>query len=102
MNSNKYTTDPSKIYDGPNFEEFCIAQAKYLPANRNRTDCITCPLNNLCIPGFEEQVRRVISGENPSLTEGCSIDTNDLTSEKLFEGLSTEQINFIKKHIPNL
>lgn len=102
MEEQIYNTDPSKRYDGPEFEEYCISEASYLPASRDRTPCITCPLNNLCIPGFEEQVRKLQNGENPSLTEGCSIEPSRLTAESLFEGLSQEQIDFVKKHVPNL
>jgi hypothetical protein len=102
MEKTNFNTDPSRPYNGPEFEEYCIAEAKYLPATRNRTACITCPLNNLCIPGFEEQVRRLQNGENPSLTEGCSIEPDRLTAEKLFEGLTQQQIDFVKKHVPNL
>src|SRR5579883_145839 len=63
-----YNIDPSKPYDGPEFEEYCISEGKYLPASRDRTPCMTCPLFSLCQPGFEEQVRRLQNGENPSLT----------------------------------
>jgi hypothetical protein len=98
----KYNTNPSKKYDGPEFEEYCIAEAKYLLATRDRTPCITCPLNNLCIPGFEEQVRKLQNGQNPSLTEGCNIDPEKLTPENLFDGLTDEQIAFVKQHIPNI
>lgn len=97
-----YNTDPTKRYEGPEFEEYCISEAKYLPASRDRTPCITCPLNNLCIPGFEEQVRKIQRGENPSLTEGCSIEPSRLSTENLFKGLTEEQIVFLKKHIPNI
>ncbi len=97
-----YNTDPLKRYDGPEFEEYCISEGKYLPASRDRTPCLTCPLNSLCIPGFEEQVRKIQHGENPSLTEGCVFSDESLSSEKLFEGLSEEQVNFLKKHIPNI
>ncbi|HET9057441.1 MAG TPA: hypothetical protein VFN30_11415 [Chitinophagaceae bacterium] len=102
MEKLNYNTDPTKQYNGPEFEEYCISEAKYLPASRDRTPCITCPLNNLCIPGFEEQVRRIQRGENPSLTEGCSFDPDRLTNENLFKDLTEEQIVFLKKHIPNL
>ena len=95
-------TSPLTRYTGPEFEEYCIAEAKYLPASRDRTPCITCPLSNLCIPGFDEQVRRLQNGENPSLTEGCSFDPESLIPENLFKGLTTEQIDFLKKNIPNL
>jgi len=97
-----YNTEPTTKYDGPDFEEYCISEAKYLPANRNRTQCVSCPLNNLCIPGFEEQVRKIQAGENPSLTEGCSFEPDKLSAENLFKGLTEEQIEFLKKHITNL
>jgi len=99
--SAKYNTSPSLRYDGPEFDEYCIAEAKYLPASRDRTPCIACPLNNLCIPGFDEQVRKLQNGSDPSLTEGCVFNSEDLTFEKLVKGLSEEQILFLKKHIPN-
>ncbi|ETZ22827.1 hypothetical protein [Pedobacter sp. V48] len=98
----KYITNPTQRYDGPDFEEYCISASKYLSANRDRVSCVSCPLNNLCIPGFEEQVRKLQNGENPSLTEGCSFKPEQLTTDSLFEGLNEEQINFVKKHIPNL
>ncbi|MCP9751202.1 hypothetical protein [Ferruginibacter sp. HRS2-29] len=97
-----YNTDPTKQYDGPDFEEYCISEAKYLPASRDRAPCISCPLNNLCIPGFEEQVRKLQMGENPSLTESCSFEPDRLLTENLFKGLTVEQIEFLKKHIPNI
>lgn len=97
-----YNTDPSKKYEGPEFEEYCISEGKYLPASRDRISCLSCPLNNLCIPGFEEQVRKIQSGENPSLTEGCFFSEDALSPEKLFQGLSEEQVSFLKKHIPNI
>lgn len=102
MDKPAYNTDPSKKYTGPEFEEYCIAEGKYLPATRDRTPCITCPLNTLCIPGFEEQVRKLQNGENPSLTEGCFFTPEALATENLFSGLTQEQVAFVKKHIPNL
>ena len=98
----KYNIDPSKKYDGPEFDEYCISEGKYLLATRDRTPCLKCPLNNLCIPGFEEQVRKIQNGENPSLTEGCTIPEESLKRENLFNGLNEEQINFLIKHIPNI
>ena len=100
--SHHYNVDPNKRYDGPSFEEYCISEKKYLPANRDRTPCLTCPLENLCQAGFEEQVRRVVSGEDPSLTKECNLTYKDLAPKKLFEGLSEEQIEFVKMNIPNL
>lgn len=96
-----YNTNPEQKYNGPEFEEYCISEGKYLAASRDRTPCTTCPLNNLCIPGFEEQVRKIQRGENPSLTEGCVFTEESLKPENLLEGLTTEQISFLKKHIPN-
>lgn len=97
-----FKTDPLQLYEGPEFEEYCIAEAKYLPATRDRTPCIECPLNNLCIPGFDEQVRKLQNGENPSLTEECSFDPDRLLPENLFNGLTETQIIFLKKHISHL
>ena len=102
METHNYNTDPLGQYNGPEFEEYCISEGKYLLASRDRTSCLKCPLNNLCIPGFEEQVRRIQNGENPSLTDGCSFDPKALSPEQLFIGLSQLQIDFLKKHIPNL
>jgi len=102
MTDIKYNTNPLKKYNGPEFEEYCISESKYLSSSRDRTPCTICPLNNLCIPGFEEQVRKIQNGENPSLTEGCTFEPNRLSTSRLFEGLSEEQINFIKQHIPNI
>lgn len=102
MSELSYNTNPLEKYNGPEFEEYCIAEAKYLPASRDRTPCTTCPLSNLCIPGFEEQVRKLQRGENPSLTEGCAFPQEALEKENLFKGLTQEQIDFLHKHIPNL
>jgi hypothetical protein len=93
---------PTEQYEGPEFEEYCIAEAKYLPASRDRTPCISCPLFNLCQPGFEEQVRRLQAGENPSLTDGCGFSERALTREALLVGLTPEQAEFVLKKIPNL
>lgn len=97
-----YNTNPDKKYDGPEFEEYCIAEAKYVPASRDRSACKSCPLSNLCIAGFEEQVRKLQHGENPSLTEGCAFSEDSLHPDKLFEGLNPDQIAFVKKHIPDI
>lgn len=93
---------PTGRYEGPEFEEYCISEAKYLPARRDRTPCLSCPLFNLCQPGFEEQVRRIQAGENPSLTEGRSFSERALTREALLTGLTPEQAEFVLKKIPNL
>jgi hypothetical protein len=95
-----YNVSPAKLYDGPDFEEYCISEARYLLASRDRTPCITCPLSNLCLPGFEEQVRRIQAGENPSLTEGCAFDPGSLTPARLLDGLTAEQKAFILAKVP--
>lgn len=95
-----YNVDPTKPYDGPEFEEYCISEGCYLPASRDRTPCVTCPLSNLCLPGFEEQVRRIQAGENPSLTDGCAFDSASLTPDRLFDGLTEEQKTFVLAKVP--
>ena len=101
MNGLTYIVDPNQIYDGPSFEEYCISEAKYLPANRDRTPCTTCPLFDLCQPGFEEQVRRIQQGENPSLTASCAFDGDVLSPLNLLKGLSQVQKDFVISKIPN-
>ncbi len=101
MSQFQYNVDPTKIYEGPDFEEYCISEGKYLPANRDRTPCITCPLFNLCQPGFEEQVRRLQQGENPSLTIGCAFEGDTLAPENLLKDLTDEQRDFVISKIPN-
>jgi hypothetical protein len=98
----KYNVDPLARYDGPDFEEYCISEARYLPASRDRTPCISCPLSNLCQPGFEEQVRRLQRGENPSLTEGCAFNPEALKPHTLLAGLTEEQRAFVVAKVPNL
>lgn len=93
---------PTERYDGPEFEEYCISEAKYLPASRDRTPCLTCPLSTLCQAGFDEQVARVARGENPSLTEGCAFDPEALAPHNLLRGLTEEQTAFVKSKVPNL
>lgn len=102
MEAIHHNIDPTKRYEGPDFEEYCISEGKYLPASRDRTPCIPCPLFGLCQPGFEEQVRRVISGLNPSLTEGCSISPDRIETPNLLDGLSEEQRAFVISKIPSL
>lgn len=97
-----YNVDPNLRYDGPEFEEYCVSVGGYLPASRDRTPCITCPLFGLCQPGFEEQVRRIQQGEHPSLTAACSIESEELSRDKLLEGLTPEQAEFLLSKIPNL
>lgn len=94
-----YNTDPRFPYDGPEFDEYCIREKAYLLASRDRTPCITCPLGNLCDAGFKEQVRLVTSGENPSLTDCKIIPEEDLSREKLLEGLSPDQRRFVLHHV---
>lgn len=96
----KYNVDANLRYEGPEFEEYCISEGRYLPASRDRTPCITCPLYSLCQPGFEEQVRRIQQGENPSLTQGCAFPDGSLSRDNLFEGLTQEQIEFVLSKIP--
>ena len=97
----KYIVDPNLQYDGPEFEEYCISEGKYLPAKRDRTPCITCPLFSLCQPGFEEQVRRIQQGENPSLTASCAFEGDSLSPDNLFKDLTAEQRDFVLSKIPN-
>ena len=97
-----YNVDPTKRYDGPEFEEYCISEGKYLPASRDRTPCTTCPLFSLCQPGFEEQVRRIQQGENASLTAGCAFPDASLETDTLFAGLTQEQIDFVRSKIPGM
>ena|SRR5215207_3619272 len=89
-------------YDGPDFEEFCISEGRYLSARRDRSPCRNCPLCNLCQAGFDEQVKRVGRGENPSLTEGTTFSEAELTREHLVRGLTPEQVAFVHNKIPNL
>lgn len=91
-----------ELYNGPDFEEYCISEGRYLPARRDRTPCTPCPLSNLCQAGFEEQVRRVIAGQDPSLTSVCSIPPTALVPENLLSGLTTEQAQFVLEKIPGL
>jgi hypothetical protein len=102
MENQTYNIDPSKLYDGPEFEEYCISEGKYLPASRDRTPCISCPLSNLCQAGFEEQVRRIVSGKDPSLTNGCAFTDDQLNPPQLLAGLTEEQRNFVCAKIPGL
>jgi hypothetical protein len=92
-------TDPRFPYDGPAFDEYCIREKAYLPAARDRSPCITCPLGNLCDAGFKEQVRLVANGENPSLTDCKIIPEEDLTRDSLLSGLSPEQQHFVLRHV---
>lgn len=97
-----YTTDPKQRYDGPDFEEYCIDRAGYLPATRDRTPCVGCALQNLCQAGFDEQVRRVIHGQDPSLTNGVEFAASALTMERLLVGLSPEAAEFVTAKVGRL
>lgn len=98
----RYNVDPRQRYEGPEFEEYCISEGRYLPANRDRSPCMPCPLFTLCQLGFEEQVRRIQAGENPSLTEGCGLSSASLSREALFAGLTPEQQAFVLVKVPGL
>lgn len=97
----QYIVDPNLRYNGPEFEEYCISEGKYLPATRDRTPCISCPLFNLCQPGFEEQVRLLQEGKNPSLTAGCAFEGDSLSPDNLLKNLNQEQRDFVISKIPN-
>lgn len=92
---------PTVRYEGPDFEEYCISEGRYLPASRDRTPCLTCPLFNLCQAGFEEQVRRLQQGENPSLTAGCAFPDGVLSRDNLLANLTDKQAAFVLSKIPN-
>lgn len=98
----RFNVSPTARYEGPEFEEYCISEGKYLPASRDRTPCVACPLSSLCQPGFEEQVRRIQRGDNPSLTEGCAFDPEALKPQTLLSGLTEEQKAFVISKVPNL
>ena len=91
----------SERYDGPEFDEYCISEKAYLPASRDRTPCTTCPLGNLCEAGFREQVRRVVAGENPSLTECKSFTEVSLAEDALLAGLAPDQRAFVLQNVFN-
>lgn len=99
MKVHGFNVDPRARYDGPEFEEYCISEKAYLPASRDRTPCLTCPLGDLCEAGFQEQVRLVSRGENPSLTECKVFPEESLTQENLLTGLSNEQKAFVLHHV---
>jgi hypothetical protein len=102
MRVGPYNVDPASQYNGPEFDEYCISEGKYLPATRDRSACVACPLGDLCQPGFEEQVRRVIAGMHPSLTDGCSITLDALSRDALLRGLTPTQQAFVISKIPGL
>lgn len=102
MESRGVATDPGPIYSGPDFDEYCISEGSYLPASRDRTPCITCPLGNLCQAGFDEQVRRVTAGEDPSLTACGRFKEEDLRPENLLAGLTEDQVAFVRRHVAGL
>lgn len=98
----RYNVDPRFPYDGPDFDEFCISEKGYLKASRNRISCLSCALSKLCQAGFEKQVSLVNEGLDPSLTKNCEYNSSDLTAERLLSGLSADEIEFVKIHIPTL
>ncbi|MEI2453514.1 hypothetical protein ABU614_09080 [Lysobacter firmicutimachus] len=99
MKVSGFNVDPRRRYDGPEFMEYCISEKAYLPADRDRTPCITCPLGQLCEAGFHEQVRLVTSGQNPSLTECKVFPDEALSRDGLLSGLSSEQRAFVLRHV---
>lgn len=88
--------------EGPEFEEFCIDEGRYLSSRRDRSPCLPCALHDLCQAGFEEQERRVALGLNPSLTDGTEFPEEALDSESLLKGLSKAQVSFLIEKIPSL
>ena len=100
--SHDFNVDPRRPYDGPDFDEFCISEKSYLSARRDRSACERCALSNLCQAGFEHQVALAAQGKDPSLTKDCQLTEVELTAENLLKGLSEDQIEFVKTHIPNL
>src|SRR5688572_7749498 len=92
---------PLERYDGPDFDEFCIDRGDYLSARRDRTPCLGCPLGDLCQAGFEEQVRRVAAGENPSLIDR-EFDEESLAPQRLLASLRPAQRTFVTQRIPTL
>ena len=97
-----FRTKPGELYDGPDFLEFCISEGQFLPASRDRTPCQTCPLSNLCQAGFEEQVRRVVDGKEPSLTANCAFTEEELKAENVLNGLTDSQVEFLKSKVSSL
>lgn len=100
--SQAFNTDPRLLYDGPDFDEFCIAEKGYLTARRDRAACIKCALSRLCQAGFEHQVSLVVQGKDPSLTKDCQLTETELTAARLLDGLTDEQIEFVKTHVPDI
>ncbi len=97
-----HNVDPKFPYDGPDFDEFCIAENGYLKASRDRSPCISCALSKLCQAGFEKQVHLAVEGKDPSLTKDCELTASDLTAERLLAGLTEEEIAFVKTYISSL
>jgi len=97
-----FQTKPEERYDGPDFLEFCISEGQFLPASRDRSPCLTCPLSRLCQPGFEEQVRRVANGQEASLTASCVFTEEELKPENVLRSLSNSQVAFLRSKVPSL
>lgn len=92
----------TEIYNGPDFLEFCISTGKFLPANRDRTPCVTCPLSRICQAGFEEQVKRVLEGKDASLTADVVFSDEDLKTESILRGKTQAQAEFLVSKISSL
>ena len=101
MKVSGFNVDPLAKYDGPEFEEYCISARAYLPASRDRSACLVCPLGLLCDAGFKEQVRLVVAGESPSLTDCKVFPPEALKQEALLEGLADTQRAFVIHHVFN-
>lgn len=101
MEAGGHNVDPSRRYEGPEFDEYCISEGRYLAASRDRTPCRTCPLGDLCQAGFEEQVKRVAAGENPSLTECKTFASEALTRDALLNGLTEQARRFVEDKVFN-
>jgi hypothetical protein len=97
-----FNVDPHHLYDGPDFDEFCISERGYLSARRDRSSCAKCALSKLCQAGFEHQVSLAVQGKDPSLTKNCQFTEHELTAERLLSGLTDEQIDFVRTHVPGI
>jgi hypothetical protein len=82
-------------YRGREFLEYCVSEGCYMEATRDRSPCSVCVLEELCQAGFEEQVRRVNAGENPSLTEEMEVPDPVSAWAEVRKCLTSEQVEFI-------